>query len=101
MFHNSKFNGDISQWNVINVLNMNGMFFISQLNSDISNWNVYNVENITDMFEYCQAPIPYWYIEDKELRQQVVKNYQEKKDLHQKLNNNLNRDKIIIKQKKI
>jgi surface protein len=44
MFMNSKFNGDISKWDISNVENMNTMFWNSKFNSDISNWNVSKVE---------------------------------------------------------
>ena len=50
MFYESKFNGDISQWNVSNVTNMKGMFYNSKFNGDISQWNVSNVTNMHDMF---------------------------------------------------
>jgi len=36
MFHSSKFNGDISNWNVSNVTDMNYMFYKSKFNGDIS-----------------------------------------------------------------
>jgi len=36
MFEDSKFNGDISQWDVSNVTNMCGMFSNSVFNGDIS-----------------------------------------------------------------
>lgn len=49
----SKFDGDISLWNVSNVTDMNGMFRHSQFNGDISRWNVSNVKNMKDMF--CQS----------------------------------------------
>lgn len=38
MFEFSKFNSDISNWDVSNVTNMDGMFWKSQFNRDISNW---------------------------------------------------------------
>ena len=50
MFADSKFNGDISKWNVSNVKNMRYMFSDSKFNGDISNWNVSNVENMECMF---------------------------------------------------
>ena len=50
----TKFNGDISKWNVSNVENMEYMFFQSQFNKDISNWNVDNVKNMSWMFAYSQ-----------------------------------------------
>jgi len=36
MFFNSKFNGDISEWNVSNVINMDSMFNNSEFNQNIS-----------------------------------------------------------------
>ena len=53
MFDKSSFNGDISEWNVSNVNDMEGMFLNSQFtgeNGDISKWDVGNVENMRGMF---------------------------------------------------
>ena len=50
LFAFSKFNGDISRWNVSKVTNMKYMFAYSKFNGDISKWNVYNVENMRGMF---------------------------------------------------
>jgi surface protein len=36
IFCGSKFNGDISKWDVSNVKNMGGMFYMSIFNGDIS-----------------------------------------------------------------
>jgi hypothetical protein len=36
MFKKSIFNKDISNWNVSNVINMEGMFYKSEFNGDIS-----------------------------------------------------------------
>ena len=47
MFSNSKFNGNISEWDVSNVTNMSGMFFRSKFNQDISNWKL-NINCIVD-----------------------------------------------------
>jgi surface protein len=46
----SKFNGDISRWDVSNVTDMSYMFYESQFNRDISGWDVSNVTNMNDMF---------------------------------------------------
>ena len=50
MFSRSKFNGDISKWDVSNVINMTGMFENSNFNRDISNWNISNVTDIDSIF---------------------------------------------------
>jgi surface protein len=47
----SKFNGDISNWDVSNVTNMSGMFKGSSFNCDLSNWDVLSVANMSKMFE--------------------------------------------------
>ena len=54
IFYNSKFNGDISQWNVSNVTNMQGMFSNSKFNGDISQWDVSNVTNMYCMFALAE-----------------------------------------------
>ena len=36
MFFNTKFNKDISNWDVSNVIDMNEMFYASKFNKDIS-----------------------------------------------------------------
>ena len=38
MFRGSDFTGDISNWDVSNVTDMEGMFCDSEFNGDISNW---------------------------------------------------------------
>ena len=48
------FNGDISKWNVSNVIRMNCMFQDSQFNGDISKWKVSNVKYMRSMFESSQ-----------------------------------------------
>ena len=50
LFYWSKFNGDISEWNVSNVKIMRSMFKYSMFNGDISEWNVSNVKNMEKMF---------------------------------------------------
>ena len=50
MFYESKFNGDISQWDVSNVENMKWMFRLSKFNGDISNWDVSKVQDMAQMF---------------------------------------------------
>ena len=53
MFDESKFNGDISKWNVSKVENMSSMFAHSDFNKDISKWNVSKVEHMSCMFTEC------------------------------------------------
>ena len=50
LFEDSRFNGDISNWNVSNVKNMKGIFKKSDFNGDISEWDVSNVEDMSYMF---------------------------------------------------
>src|SRR5690554_8015177 len=50
MFYGSKFNQDISKWDVSKVENMVGMFAESNFNQNISNWNVSNVECMVNIF---------------------------------------------------
>ena len=51
MFTRSKFNKDISNWDVSNVTNMERLFMYSKFNKDISNWNVSNVTNFCATFD--------------------------------------------------
>ena len=50
LFHNSKFNGNISQWDTSNVNDMCRMFYQSEFNGDISKWNVSKVTDMSYMF---------------------------------------------------
>jgi surface protein len=50
VFSNTEFSGDISKWNVSNVTNMREMFTHSKFNGDISKWDVSNVKNMNHMF---------------------------------------------------
>ena len=66
LFHECKFNGDISEWDVSNVEDMSCMFFESKFtgeNGDISKWDVSKVEDMHYMF--TGTPLakntPKWY----------------------------------------
>ena len=66
LFFRSKFNGDISEWDVSNVESMCGTFEHSEFtgeNGDISNWDVSNVKNMSYIFD--KSPLeknpPKWY----------------------------------------
>ena len=66
VFYKSKFNGDISNWDVSNVKYMNFMFYASTFtceHGDISNWDVSNVKNMSFMFNgtHLYKNTPKWY----------------------------------------
>ena len=48
-----KFNGDISNWNVSSVLNMQEMFSDSSYSKDLSTWKLNNNCNTENMFADC------------------------------------------------
>ena len=50
LFQLSKFNGNISEWDVSNVTNMSYMFHSTPFNQPIGNWDVSNVTNMEQMF---------------------------------------------------
>lgn len=72
LFSYSEFNGYISQWNTSNVVNMRLLFYNSEFNNDISNWNVINVQHMKVMFFDFPSPHPWWYIEDNDLRKEII-----------------------------
>ena len=52
LFYESKFTGDISEWDVSKVKNMTGMFYCTpSFNCDISTWNINNVNSMWSMFD--------------------------------------------------
>lgn len=99
MFFKSKFNGDISQWNVSKVIAMFKMFSESKFNTDISKWNVSNVFNMNKTFFNSKLEmennLPYWNIENKEIRDNAIKKYK----LMKSLSNNLSIKNIEKKSK--
>ena len=79
MFKNSKFNGDISNWDVSKVENMREMFDSSDFtgeNGDISNWDISNVEDMTSMFGASEfnGNLSKWNLNDKCLTFNMFKN---------------------------
>jgi surface protein len=58
MFYDSKFDQDISDWDVSNVENMKSMFEQSKFNQDISKWVINKNCKTESMFVNCS-------IEDK------------------------------------
>lgn len=67
------------QWNISNFNYIHSVNHISNFNGDISQWNVINVTDINYIFQNCKSTqIPYWAkIEDFNERQQAVLDYQE------------------------
>ena len=68
MFDHCKYsgnNGDISDWDVSNVTDMSYMFSNSKYNGDLSRWDVSNVINMKYMFDHSplQNNPPKWYKE--------------------------------------
>jgi surface protein len=57
MFSYAKvFNGDISSWDVSNVVSMDYMFFGAyKFNQDIGNWDVSNAMHMKNMFYHARA----------------------------------------------
>ena len=52
----SNFNSNIENWDVSNVINMNGMFYdTEQFNQNISSWNTKNVTTMYYMFNNAEA----------------------------------------------
>ena len=51
VFYGLDFQGDISQWNTANAVDMTEMFKRSSFNGDISKWNIGNTIYFTSMFE--------------------------------------------------
>lgn len=64
LFEYSDFCGDISAWDVRNVISMSGMFYGARMfNCDISDWDVRNVVNFESMFQGADIfnkPIGKW-----------------------------------------
>jgi len=83
MFYESKFNQDISKWDVSNVKDMFGMFKSSEFNQDISNWNVSNVINISSMFEHSvfNQDISKWNVTNTSRFNKMFKNSKFNKDI--------------------
>ena len=60
----NKFCGDISEWDVSNVINMACAFLnCTKFDSDLSNWNVFSVTRMNSMFDGCKkfnSDLSYW-----------------------------------------
>ena len=89
LFADSKFNGNISKWNVSNVTNMENMFYGSKFNGDISNWNVSNVTNMECMFSYSKfnSDISNWDVSHVKFKLYIFYNCPIKEKYKPKFNN--------------
>lgn len=63
MFNATKFDQDISNWDVSNVTNMSNMFESTPFNKPLNGWNVSKVTNMAQMFQSATAfdqPLNNW-----------------------------------------
>ncbi len=99
MFFKSKFNQDISQWDVSNVTHMIHMFHSSMFNKDINNWQLKNIQDKHNIFQNSllekENNLPYW----ANLSPDEIKQCMENQFIFQELNNELNQNNIINKNK--
>ena len=54
LFSSSKYDGDLSKWNISNVTKATNMFACADYtgkNGDLSKWNISNVNNMISMFK--------------------------------------------------
>jgi surface protein len=100
MFYSSNFNGDISNWNVSNVESMSEMFAHSKFKGDISNWKPYKLEYMGAMFHESMTPYPYWaeyYLYELSEKEKMIKAYHLEKELKQELlQTNIKKKRIKI-----
>ena len=75
-------------------------FFNTKFNHDISNWNVDNVTDIQNMF-WNNSNQPFWFINDTLLRNNAIEKYKNMLLLHEKLETNLMPTKNLSKKSKI
>jgi hypothetical protein len=101
MFNKSFFNGDISNWDVSRLNNINAMFNHSKFKGDISEWKPFKLImllNVEEIFCGCKAPVPYWAKFQKyQDRLSAINKY----ILHNELNSDLNKNHNILKKIKI
>ena len=72
IFSKSKFRGDLSKWDVSHVESMSGMFENTEFDGDISEWDISHVEDMRGMFLNYKGVKPWWYIEDFEERRKEI-----------------------------
>jgi len=99
MFCDSKFNQDISAWDVSNATNMKGMFFESVLTQNLDNWSPKKLENKDTIFDRSGLKkcgnLPYWANINVEFLEQTIEAYQLQKNLRKKLDCVLTKEPIV------
>lgn len=78
MFSFSLFNGDLLNWDISNVKNINKNFYFSKFSHCTELWNPISLLHLTDAFSGCPAAIAGWCIEDKAKRELYLKSRDEK-----------------------
>jgi len=90
MFADSRFDGDISGWDVSKVESMDYLFADSlSFSKNLTNWKPYSLNEANDIFMNCDGlDIPYWAeYDDPNKRRLAIDNYWLKGELNKTLTN--------------
>jgi len=74
---------------------MRSMFSESKFNKDVSKWDIQKLRDFDHMFYHCSAPQPWWYIEDNELRKKAIDSVLFKNELQNTLSINITQPKKV------
>ena len=94
-FGNPDFNGNISNWDVSRVKNMSWLFCQTKFNKDISEWDVSNVESMYSMFKSSEfnGDISKWDVSKVKYMKCMFSNSEFNKDISKwKINTNCNKE---------
>jgi len=101
MFAHSEFNNEINQWNVSSVESMEGMFQGSLFNQDISEWQPIALKNKENMFQSSKLEqadnLPYWANIDLKFLPKTIGFYQLNKKLNTELKQKNKSNSINLK----
>ena len=90
MFAGSKFNQDISRWDVSHVKNMEYLFYSAEFNQDITDWKPRVLENRFEMFKFSllekYGKLPYWVDVSMWFMDQAINAHELQKNLSKNLN---------------